>query len=159
LLAALRRRGHAVVEEPGRRIVAEALAGDGAALPWVDPVAFARRAIAMALEDRANAPAEGWVVFDRGLIDALVALEHLTGEPVVEGLGRVHRYNPRVFLAPPWPEIHVLDEARRHGFDEAIAEYDRLAAAYPALGYEITILPKVAVETRADIVEAQLARL
>jgi predicted ATPase len=159
LLAELRRRGHAVVEEPGRRIVAEELAGDGAALPWIDPGAFARRAIAMALADRASAHADGWVFFDRGLVDAAVALEHLTGEPAVETLGRLHRYNQRVFLAPPWPEIHVVDEARRHGLDEAIAEYDRLAAAYPALGYRTSVLPKVSVAARADLVEAELARL
>ena len=53
LLAELAQRGYAVVEEPGRRIVQQELQGGGAALPWVDPVAFARRAIAMSLEDRA----------------------------------------------------------------------------------------------------------
>ena len=105
MLAELRRRGYAVVEEPGRRIVAEELAGDGAALPWIDPAAFARRAIALALADHAAAPSEGWVFFDRGLIDAAVALEHLTGEPAVETLCRLHRYHRRVFVAPPWPEI------------------------------------------------------
>jgi predicted ATPase len=36
LLAELRGRGYAVVEEPGRRIVREELEGRGAALPWVD---------------------------------------------------------------------------------------------------------------------------
>ena len=159
MLAELRRRGHAVVEEPGRRIVAEALAGDGAALPWIDPVAFAQRAIAMALADRESAPSQGWVFFDRGLIDAAVALEHLTGEAAVETLGGLHRYNRRVFLAPPWPEIHVVDEARRHGLDEAIAEYDRLAAAYPALGYQVAPLPRVSVAARADLIEAALACL
>ncbi|WP_409999599.1 AAA family ATPase [Rhizobium leguminosarum] len=34
LLAELAARGHAVVEEPGRRIVKQELEGDGAALPW-----------------------------------------------------------------------------------------------------------------------------
>ena len=47
LLAEFARRGHAVVEEPGRRIVQEELQGEGLALPWVDPIAFARRAIAV----------------------------------------------------------------------------------------------------------------
>lgn len=37
LLAALARRGHAVVEEPGRRIVAEETRSGGSALPWTDP--------------------------------------------------------------------------------------------------------------------------
>ena len=84
LLAELAQRGHAVVEEPGRRIVREELAGEGAALPWVDGVAFARRAVAMALRDRAMASTtQGWVFFDRGLVDAAAALEHLAGEPTL----------------------------------------------------------------------------
>ena len=66
LLAELGRRGHAIVEEPGRRIVKEELREGGLALPWRDGSAFARRAIAMALEDRARAAAlNGWVFFDR----------------------------------------------------------------------------------------------
>ena len=53
------------------------------ALPWVNEAAFARRAITLALPDRAKAIGHGgWVFFDRGLIDAAAALQHLTGEPV-----------------------------------------------------------------------------
>lgn len=118
LLAELQRRGHAVIEEPGRRIVREEMAGDGAALPWVDLAAFARRAFAMALADRAGGaatPTDGWVFFDRGLVDAAVALEHAAGEAALEPLGRTHRYHRRVFLAPPWPEIYVNDPERRMG--------------------------------------------
>ena len=55
LLEELARHGHATVEEPGRRIVREEMAGQGVALPWLDAVAFARRAMAMALEDQARA--------------------------------------------------------------------------------------------------------
>ena len=153
LLAELARRGHAVVEEPGRRIVQQEIAGDGAALPWVDEAAFARRAVAMALEDRASASAHaGWVFFDRGLVDAASGLQHLTGEPALETLGRSHRYHRRVFLTPPWPEIYATDAERRHGFDAALAEYSRLLAAYPALGYEVIVLPKVSITERADFV-------
>jgi predicted ATPase len=153
LLAELARRGHAVVEEPGRRIVQQEMAGDGAALPWVDEAAFARRAVAMALEDRASASAHaGWVFFDRGLVDAASGLQHLTGEPALETLGRSHRYHRRVFLTPPWPEIYATDAERRHGFDAALAEYSRLLAAYPALGYEVIVLPKVSITERADFV-------
>ena len=153
LLAELARRGHAVVEEPGRRIVREEQAGDGAALPWIDAAAFARRAVAMALADReAAGRLEGWVVFDRGLVDAAAALEHATGEAALATLCRVHRYHQRVFLAPPWPEIFVNDPERPHGFEAARAEYERLVEAYAALDYAVTILPKVDVAARADFV-------
>jgi predicted ATPase len=157
LLAELRRRGFATIDEPGRRIVAEELKRGGRALPWVDAVAFARRAMEVSLADRAVAEASApWVFFDRGLIDA--ALEHLTGERVVESLGLVYRYNKRVFLAPPWPEIYTLDPERRHGLAEAVAEYDRLIDVYPSLGYDIHVLPKVSVAERANWILASLAR-
>jgi predicted ATPase len=152
LLAELDRRGFATVEEPGRRIVREELEGDGAALPWVNPLSFARRAIAMSLADMAAAAThQGWVFFDRGLIDAAVALEHVGGEPMRTTVG-VHRFHPRVFLTPPWPEIFVCDGERQHGLDAAVEEYERLLRAYPALGYDVVVLPKVSVEARADLI-------
>jgi predicted ATPase len=66
LLAELGRRGCAVVEEPGRRIVEQELAGDGAALPWIDGAAFARRAVELALADRSEAAACDGLVFLTG---------------------------------------------------------------------------------------------
>jgi predicted ATPase len=158
LLAELQRRGHAVVEEPGRWIVREEMAGDGAALPWVDAAAFARRAVVMSLTDREQAATDGKVFFDRGLVDAAAALEHATGEAVLEPLGRVHRYHRRVFLTPPWPEIYVNDTERPHGFQAARAEYERLVAAYAALDYAVVVLPKAEVGARADFVLETLAR-
>jgi predicted ATPase len=158
LLAELALRGYATVEEPGRRIVREELANGGQALPWADDVAFARRLIDLALADLdAARDRRGWVFFDRGLIDAASALERLTGEPTLERLEAGARYHRRAFLTPPWPEIYVTDAERRHGFEETLAEYERLLQAYPALGYEITILPKDPVAARADLILAILA--
>jgi len=131
LIAELGRRGYAIVEEPGRRIVKEETATGGSALPWIDGVAFARRAIALALSDRKAARGlQGrWVFFDRGLVDASVALQHQTGEPALSGLRQAQRYHQRVFLAPPWPEIYVTDNERRHSVDAGVAEYQRLIDA------------------------------
>jgi predicted ATPase len=157
LLAELCRRGYAVVEEPGRRIVKEELKGDGSALPWVDETAFARRVIRMALADQESASAlDGWVFFDRGLVDAAAGLQHITGEEVLASLGQSHRYHRRVFLAPPWREIYATDPERRHGLDAALVEYSRLLEAYPLLGYEVFVLPRVGVNERADLVLSTL---
>lgn len=153
LLAELGRRGYRVVEEPGRRIVKEELHSGGTVLPWVDLNAFLRRAIATALADRTSIGTENeWIFFDRGLIDAAVALQHLTGEPILTRLSQTHRYHRCVFLAPPWPEIYVQDSERRHDLNMATAEYMRLLDAYPSLGYEVSILPKASVAERADFV-------
>jgi predicted ATPase len=158
LLAELAARGHAVVEEPGRRIVREELASGGQALPWVDGAAFLRRAIGVALADRAAAKAhQGWVFFDRGLIDAASGLENVTGEPVLRALDAQHRYHRRVFVAPPWREIYETDPERRHGFEAGLAEHRRLEAELPTLGYEVIVLPKTPVSARADFVLGVLA--
>lgn len=159
LLAELSRRGHSVVEEPGRRIVARELECGGSALPWVDPAAFAREAVKLAQADREAASGlAGLIFFDRGLVDAAAALQHFTGEPHLDRLYRHHRYHACVFLAPPWPEIYVTDESRRHSLEDAVAEYDRLRAAYTSLGYRLEVLPKASVPKRADLILDSLRR-
>ena len=158
LLAELNTRGYPVVEEPGRRIIADELASGGNALPWADPAAFLRRAIEIALGDRAMANVHsGWVFFDRGLVDAASALEALTGEPVLRSLCTAHRYHGRVFMAPPWPEIYVTDADRQHSLEAATAEYQRLAETLPKLDYDVITLPKTSPSARADFVLATLS--
>ncbi|HBO5260111.1 AAA family ATPase [Pseudomonas aeruginosa] len=152
LLAELKLRGHAVVEEPGRRIIQEEKLTGGNALPWVDQVAFLRRTLAMALDDHARAPRVSgqWVFFDRGIIDAAAALESITGEPILAEVSRLHRYHPYVFMVPPWSEIYVQDTDRRHDMEAARIEFERLRNTYPLVGYEVALLPKSSVEDRAD---------
>jgi len=153
LLAELAQRGYGVVDEPGRRIVREELEGDGAALPWIDGAAFARRAMSLARADRASSlQSDDWVFFDRGLVDAAAHLQQLTGQPVLDSLAEPRLYHRCVFFAPPWPEIYETDAERQHAFADAVAEYERLLVAYSALGYEIAVLPKVSVMARADII-------
>lgn len=154
VLRAMAERGYAVVEEPGRRIIAEQLmARRNDALPWIDLEAFAGRALELARADwERQRPAADWVFFDRGLVDAAAALEHATPNSQVDRLCRDERYHPMVFMAPPWPEIFATDEARRHGLREAIAEYKRLLAAYTRLGYSVEILPKAGVADRCDFI-------
>jgi len=149
--------GHHVVREPGRRIVADERARGGKALPWEDPVAFARRAIRMSLTDRLVAARQsGWVFFDRGLIDAASALDDLTGKTFLARLARRHRYHKNMFMAPPWPEIYVRDEERQHDLADALIEYERLCRIYPSLGYQTHTLPKASLADRADYVLATL---
>lgn len=51
----------------------------------------------------------------------------------------------------------MTDSERRHGLNAAVSEYQRLLDVYPSLGYEVTILPKVSVQERADSVLRALA--
>jgi predicted ATPase len=160
LLAELAAQGFSTVSEPGRRIVTEELRGDGTALPWVNLVAFATRAIEVAAQDRQVAvEGSSWTFFDRGLVDAAVALQHATGRAASVTLAAFPRYHQRVFLTPPWPEIFSQDQERQHDMEEAVAEYDRLLIAYADLGYDPIILPKTTVRERARFVLSQLTKL
>jgi predicted ATPase len=86
----------------------------------------------------------------RRKIDAAGRTRAARGEPALRALRRSYRYHRHVFLAPPWPEIYVTGSERRHGLDAGIAEYQRLIEAYPALGYEVTILLKISVAERVE---------
>jgi predicted ATPase len=157
LLEELAQREFQTVPEPGRRIVAEEQRGEGKALPWVSLEAFARRAIEMSSRDREQfSSADSWVFFDRGLIDAAVALEHATGIAASDTVSKTARYHHQVFLTPPWLEIYETDSERQHSFDEALAEYQRLLATFEQLGYDVIILPKIDVKNRADFVLRRL---
>jgi predicted ATPase len=159
LVAELGRRGYTTVDEPGRRIVREELERGGSALPWTNIKAFLQGALDMALQDFTRASGlSGLVFFDRGLIDAAAGLERMTGKPASSFLDPPRRYHRRVFLAPPWQEIHVTDQERRHDLKEAIAEYEHLLKLFPTLGYQVMLLPKVGVSERADFVLRALQR-
>ena len=148
LIEALAARGHRTMPEPGRRVLRA-----GGPAPWVDLAGFLRACLALSVEDHARAAAlAGPVIFDRCAVDALSGLAAL-GEPAPDpGL----RYAGTVFLAPPWPELFANDAERRHGMDEAVAEYMRLRGAFPAAGYAVDILPKVPVAERVAWIEARI---
>jgi predicted ATPase len=152
LIAELARLGYATVAEPGRRILAEERAGDGKALPWVDHAAFGQRALAMSVAD--HEAARGLTFFDRGVVDAAVAIMGARGERPAAILDS-YRYR-RLFLAPPWPEIYVNDEDRRHSLEKALLDYERVRSAYLDSGYEPILLPRGTPSERADFVLAAL---
>ncbi len=153
LLDALSKRGFATVSEPGRRIVEEEIAGDSKALPWIDMEAFAMRAVETAQSDLEAAQLHcGPVFFDRGLIDAAVALEYSRGPSLGETIGYYRVYSEPVFLFPPWKEIFESDAVRKHDFQAAVEEYHRIESGLNDLGYEVLVLPRVSVSERVEFV-------
>ncbi|CAN7673985.1 AAA family ATPase [Rhizobium sp. LjRoot258] len=104
----------------------------------------------------AHKDAKAWTFFDRGLVDAAVGLQHLTGSDMTAVLNS-YRYHRVVFLTPPWREIYEGDPERRHSFDDAVAEHGRLEATLPLFGYQVVVLPKIDVFKRADLVLSILA--
>lgn len=66
------------------------------------------------------------------------------------------RFYPVVLMSPPWEDIFCQDDERKHSFEEAVKEYERLIEFYPRCGYQIIELPKVSVSERLDFILSEL---
>ncbi|KQZ13990.1 MULTISPECIES: AAA family ATPase [unclassified Mesorhizobium] len=159
LIEALHARGFRTAPEAGRGIIRDQMEIGGSALPWQDPALFAELMLAWELRSWREAhAAAGPVVFDRGVPDTLGYLR-LTALPVpvhMREAAKRFRYNRRVFIAPPWPEIFTQDSERRQTLDEAWRTHDAMVEIYAELDYELVALPLASVEERADFVTEQI---
>ncbi|WP_423414292.1 AAA family ATPase [Hyphomicrobium sp. B1] len=157
LVSALADAGFRTMPEAGRGIILDQVAIGGAALPWADRNAFADLMLSWDLRSyrEAQAAAEtGIVFFDRGIPDVIGYLQ-LSGLPVppqVQRAAEKFRYNDRLFIAPPWPEIFTQDSERKQTIEEAEATYHAMADVYTGLGYELVTLPRLPVAERAAFV-------
>lgn len=163
LIAALAASGYRTLPEAGRLIVAEQLALAGTALPWRDRVAFMEllfeRSIA-AFDQIGDAVSEN-VFLDRSFIEA-IGYCAVIGHPVPEAMLQAAvalRFDPPVFVCPPWPEIFAPDTERRHDFKFARRDYEANIAAYSSAGYDLIDVPRVPVADRVAFVEQTLANL
>jgi len=158
LIAALCRAGFATSVEAGRGIIRNQSSIGGSAVPWSDRPLFAELMLSWEMRSYRNAvERKGPVFFDRGVPDTLGYLR-LSGLPVAEHVNTAakhFRYNPRVFIAPPWPDIFAQDQERKQTPDEAERTYHAMAEIYTELGYELVPLPLAPVETRLHFVLAE----
>lgn len=155
LIEALEGRGLPRTFETGRAIIRGQVEVGGTALPWADREAYAR--LMLAMDSRIHAGAEvmsGPVFFDRGVPD-VVGYLRLCGLPIPDDLAVAAvnlRYDPLVFIAPPWPEIFTNDAERKQDFAEAARTHAVMAQVYAELGYTLAELPRISVEDRVDFV-------
>ena len=155
LVEALEARGLACAAESGRAVIRAQVEAGGTALPWADRQAYAR--LMLARDRRAYAGVEGLdgpVFFDRGAPDILGYLR-LCGLPIPDDLAAAAlalRYDPLVFVAPPWPEIFVNDAERRQDLAEAERTHAAMVQVYTELGHTLVALPRTPVQARVDFV-------
>ena len=155
LLNALRQAGFPVVTESGRAIIQAQQQQGGRALPWADRQAFARAMLARdSAHYAANADAEGWVFFDRGIPDirGYCRVAEIEEPPALDDCITRCRYYPTVFLAPPWPAIYAQDAERRQDFATATITFEHMRRVYTESGYRTLLLPCCDVAGRRDFV-------
>jgi predicted ATPase len=161
LLDRLEQDGFARSTEAGRGIVQDQMAIGGSALPWDDKVLFAELMLCWEMRSHRLATqhaAIGPILFDRGVPDIIgyLRLEKLPIPDHIQRATEQFRYNARVFIAPPWPEIYRQDAERKQDSDTARRTYEAMAAAYTELGYNLVELPRSSVEDRVRFVRLQI---
>jgi predicted ATPase len=156
LIEALATAGFATTPEAGRAIIQDQVMIGGRALPWADPALFAELMLAADLRTYRTRPAEGVVVFDRGIPD-IAGYLMLTGLPVPEHVAkaaRLCRYNRRVFICPPWAGIYTGDSERKQTLEEAERTFRAMLAVYRDFDYELIEVPRQPVAERVAFVRA-----
>ncbi len=155
LIDALSKRGEACVPESGRAIILDQVRIGGRALPWLDAALYAELMLARHLANyRAFSDLSARVFFDHALA-SLAGYLRLVGLPILSHVGRaatILRYNPLVFMAPPWKAIYVNDAERKQTFAEAVATFQAVRDAYVEQGYQPLELPLASVEARVSFV-------
>ncbi|MDJ1008056.1 MAG: AAA family ATPase [Paracoccaceae bacterium] len=155
LVAEMAGRGYEVRREPGRRVIRAETRTGGRGLPWEDAERFARLCLKLAIADWEEARA-GTVIFDRGVLEAALALERLGFVAEAAAALDAYGYDAPVILAPPWPELFRADTERRQGAAEAEAEFAGIEACLNRTGLAAAHLPRDSVAARADWLEARL---
>ena len=155
LLDALCNAGYGRSTEAGRGIIQGQVVIGGQAVPWLNPALFAE--LMLSWDMRSYHLAEqsaGPVFFDRGVVDVVgyLRLIDLAIPKHMQNAVEIFRYNPQVFVAPPWEAIYAQDRERKQDFKEAVQTYEAITATYNENGYQLVELPLVSVEKRMGFV-------
>ncbi len=162
LLESLRKQGFQIVEEVGRQIIQEQVLRNGEALPWSNKEKFRDEMLSRSLLTYTQVvETQKPVFFDRG-IPGLIGYSRLEGIEISEKLKEAvekFRYNPKVFITPPWEGIYKNDKERKQTYAVAVETYEAVSAAYKEAEYEIIEIPKSSVEERAQFVLRTITEL
>jgi len=160
LLAEFARRGHSVVQESARAIIAERLKRGEPPRP--EPSAFAHEILRRDREKfEAAAATPGWVFFDRSAVESLgmVCQAAPLDDAVLRDMLLKYAFNRNVFVLPPWEAIYTNDAERDQTFAESVRVHAEVVAWYLACGYVVHEVPQGSAEQRARHVLGVLAPL
>ena len=153
----MERRGFAVAEEVARQIIREQMNSGGIAVPWGDRTQYTELMLRRSIESFLSLEAALAPTFcDRGIPDVLcyARIIQLAHKREIVSANEMFRYNQKVFIFPPWPEIYTTDGERKQTLAEAVETHHMMVRAYQDCGYEIVEVPRATVESRADFILA-----
>lgn len=155
LICELRQRGYNCVHEVAKHIIKEQMETNGDALPWLNTHKYSDLMLYYSIRDFIKySDVKDLLFFDRGIPDTYgyEVLMKFPVNTVLKDAIRIYRYNPTVFILPPWEEIYSTDDERKQGFNEALRTYDVMRNIYEELGYNLVEIPKISPAERADFV-------
>lgn len=155
LLNELSKHHYGCIPEVARAIIKEQHAIGGNALHTGDRISYANLMLKQSIDDYiSNLSRSDPLFFDRGIPDLHSYLsQYADGIPAAfEHAIKTYRYNPLVFLFPPWPEIYCHDTERKQAFSEAIKTYHSLKRSYKICAYQLVDVPKASVEKRMQFI-------
>ena len=153
LVQALSGKGFGYIHETGRSIIKERISKGLSPRPGVEE--FARLMFQRDYENFLNnSVISETLFFDRSFLDSALFIQPTDTAWFQRSKDIImnYRFNPAVFITPPWEEIYRNDDERDQSFDESVKTYEKLYTWYPLYGYKLIVLPKVSVEKRADFI-------
>ena len=152
LVRHLQASGEIVVDENIRAVIREQVASNGPAVPWNDAKACCELTTARDIShfDRLAGETRR-VFFDRGLAD-MHGTNGVPPSPALTAAIWSRRYNPKVFVFPPWRDIYVVDAERREDWSRMEAVFQDILQTLPQLGYTPIVVPIGSITDRAAFV-------
>lgn len=154
ILTELRKQGYNASEELSRQFIQEQMEGAGNLLPWINRLGYSEEMLKRRIQQyREISTNELWFL-DRGIPDliAYIRKDGLEVPDMYFEAAKEYRYQPLVFLTPPWEEIHRNDRERLESFGEAETIHAEIERTYTEAGYTCIILPKATISERAAFI-------
>lgn len=155
VLDELSRQGLTTIPEVARAIIKHQNAIGGNATHNGDRIAYRDLMLINSIEDyMKNSNLDNLLFFDRGIPDLYSYSNRFCNgvtKAITEAVTKF-RYNPQVFLFPPWPEIYCHDTERKQYYDEAVKTYHAVKEGYTICGYHLIEVPKLSVKQRVDFI-------
>ncbi|MFL9835564.1 AAA family ATPase [Chryseobacterium terrae] len=157
LLNKLKNTGNHIIPEDARHIIQQQIQINGEALPWKNKTLYAELMFKASLETYQNVNIDAFdktVFFDRGILDSIcyMEMEKISISDEMLTIARLHPYNEKVFILPPWLEIYEQDSERKQSWETAEYTFDQMRKTYLNFGYKLIEVPRATPEERCEFV-------
>lgn len=159
LLRTIAARGYACMPDNARAIIRDRK--EKGLCPRPPAAEFAQQVLRLDIDCyRAAQSSEKYVFFERGIPDALCALDQLGVLSPIDATRylEAYIYFPAVFVLPPWEQIYCTDSERDEDFVHSNRVHDQILKWYVQCGYDVVAVPRVPVSERTRFLLATLDR-